>query len=310
MDAIVINHVSKHFRQDKKQVTALADVSFSIKQGEIFGLLGPNGAGKTTLLNIITNMLLPDTGNVLIFSKDPRHDSRIIESLSFAAGDTRFHWVLKVRDILKFYSIAYGLSAQERTARTKRLTGFFGITELLEKRFDALSTGERMRLVFCKALLNNPKILLLDEPTLGLDPEFAIRLRKEILRINRELGTTILLTSHYMMEVEQLCSRIGFINKGRIIDIGTIKDVKQRYFRTYELMVEVERITNIQLVNQLGFAIKGTILRKTLKNNEDFNRYLQQLQKKFRIMHIEIKRPSLEDYFIKVLGEEIAIEQD
>lgn len=308
-NAIEINNISKQFRQGKNIVKALDNVNFQIKNGEIFGLLGPNGAGKTTLLNIITNMLTPDSGNALIFGKDPRIDRNIIENLSFASGDTRFHWVLKVKDILKFYGMSYGIPKQERNARIKKLTEFFGISALMDNRFDSLSTGERMRLVFCKTLLNNPKILLLDEPTLGLDPDIAIRLRREIKRINKERGTTILLTSHYMLEVEQLCNRIAFINKGRIIDIGKISEVKQKHFSTYELIVEVDRIMLRSMLEDMDFTIEGNILKKTLKNKEDFNKYIQNLQKNnFKILNIEIKRPSLEDYFIKALGEKIEAE--
>ncbi len=305
-NAIEINNVSKEFRQGKKIVRALENINFQIRKGEIFGLLGPNGAGKSTLLNIITNLLTPDNGNVLIFGKDPRIDRSVIENLSFAVGDTSFHWVLKVQDILKFYGISYGIPKLERNKRIKELTDFFGISDMMEKRFDALSTGERMRLVFCKTLLNSPKILLLDEPTLGLDPDIAIKLRKEIKKINKEVETTILLTSHYMLEVEQLCNRIAFINKGRIIDIGKISDVKQKYFSTYELVIEVERILLKNILENLGFKVEGNILKKTMKNSEDFNKYISSLQKnQFRILNIEIKRPSLEDYFIKVLGEKI-----
>ena len=227
--SIEIKNISKRFRQGKHQIHAIRNLSLKIKKGEIFGLLGPNGAGKSTLLNIITTIITQDSGTVTLLDKNHQKEKSVLQRMSLASGDARFHWVLRVRDILKFYSIAYGLSRQEREKRISELSKFFGITGIMERRFDGLSTGERMRLVFAKSLLNNPEILLLDEPTLGLDPDIAIKIRSEILRMNKEIGMTILLTSHYMHEVEQLCSRIAFIRKGKIVDLGTAVDIKKKY---------------------------------------------------------------------------------
>lgn len=238
-NALEIRSLSKTFRQNRKQIKALAGISLNIKKGEIFGLLGPNGAGKSTLLNIITNILTPDSGNVLILQKNPQKDKEILQEISLASGDAHFHWVLRVKDILSFYSLAYGLERHESKKRIGELSKFFEIDEIMNRRFDSLSTGQKMRLVFAKSLINNPKVLLLDEPTLGLDPNIAIKLRSEIKRINKKLGVTVVLTSHYMQEVEELCHRVAFINKGRIVDIGPVKKIMKKHKNMQEYFLKM-----------------------------------------------------------------------
>ncbi len=226
-NVIEVHNVSKRFREDGAYFYALDRVSLKIRKGEIFGLLGPNGAGKSTLLNIMMHLLLPDTGKVLVFGKKPGME--IYQRVGFVSGEAKFHWALKARDVLNFYSMVYGMPKMEKEKRIKDVAGLFGIKDIMEKKVEVLSTGERMRLSFAKALLNRPELLLLDEPTLGLDPGIAIRIRKEIRKINRELGTTILLTSHYMQEVEQLADRIAFLHKGRILEQGRISRLKTKH---------------------------------------------------------------------------------
>ena len=225
MSILKVNNISKKFSSGGKEFFALKNVSLEIKKGEIFALLGPNGAGKTTLINCMTNILIPDSGTVEIFGKSVTTET--IEKINVVSGETRFHEALQPKDILFFYGMLYGIENIEKTS--KNLLKFFDIERVAKTRFSSLSTGERMRLIFAKAMLNKPKILLLDEPTLGLDPSFSINLRKEIKRINKKFKTTILLTSHYMNEVQELSNRVAFIYKGQIIDINKTKDIKTKY---------------------------------------------------------------------------------
>lgn len=227
MKAIEIQNVSRKFKVYGKEFYALKDVSLTINKGEVFALVGPNGSGKTTLLNIILNMLTPNTGQVKILGKDTR-DKNFLEKINYASGEERFHWALTVFDILDFYGRVYGLDGKERKVRIEELAKFIGLTDILDRRFDGLSTGERMRLAFAKALLNKPRILLLDEPTLGLDPDVSRKVRKEIKRLNKRYKTTIFLTSHYMPEIEQLADRIALIKEGKIIEVGKLKDITKK----------------------------------------------------------------------------------
>ncbi|MBS3052911.1 MAG: ABC transporter ATP-binding protein [Candidatus Aenigmarchaeota archaeon] len=304
MSIVEVENVSKKFKSGKKDFFALKDVSFDIKKGEIFGLLGPNGAGKSTLLNILIGILFPDSGNVKIFGKNPLKNNDLFEKMNFVSGETRFHWALKVKDILEFHGRLYGIPKNKRITETKKLAKFFEIEHILENKFSNISTGEKMRLIMAKALLNNPKLLLLDEPTVGLDPDIAIKTRNEIKRINKKLGTTIILTSHYMHEIEQLCDRIAFINKGVIVDIGSVDSVKLRKFASYDLTIKVRSVKNREFLRRKGFLINGNILRKELPADENISETLSMLAEKgMEIIEIESRKPTLEDYFVKMLGD-------
>lgn len=233
MNAIEILNVSRKFKVYGKKFNALKNVSLEVENGKIFALVGPNGSGKTTLLNIILGMLLPDSGQIRVLGEDVSRKTHL-DRINFASGEERFNGSLTVRDVLEFYGRVYGLKAGDRKNRINELTRFFGLTRIIDRRFDGLSTGERMRLAFAKALLNRPEILLLDEPTLGLDPDISRKIRREIKRLNKKYKTTILLTSHYMAEIEELAEKVAFIKRGKIIKVAGVKDItKKRSLEDY-----------------------------------------------------------------------------
>lgn len=237
MSVIEVSGISKQFGRGKARFYALKDVSLDVKEGEILGILGPNGAGKTTLLNIIMGIVYADSGSATIFGESVRKRGAV--KIGYVSGEERFHWALTPFDVLMFGGRLYGLSATERKQRAAELLKLFGLEKVVSRKFDVLSTGEKMRLAFAYALINKPKLLLLDEPTLGLDPDIAIKVREEIKRINRELGTTIVLTSHYMQEVEQLCGRIAFINKGRIMHVGSVAGIRKKHINLEAYFVKM-----------------------------------------------------------------------
>ena len=224
MKAIEIQNVSRKFKVYGKEFYALDDVSLDIQRGEIFALVGPNGSGKTTLLNIILGLLLPSKGKVRILDK-PQDSRDALRNVNLASGDARFNGSLTVRDILQFFARGYGLSKKERESRIDGLLEFFGIQKISDRRFDGLSTGEKMRLAFAKSMLNRPQVLLLDEPTLGLDPDIARKIRLQIKQLKDDFQTTILLTSHYMVEIEQLADRVALIKDGKILEVGTVEAI-------------------------------------------------------------------------------------
>ena len=226
MKSIEIQNVSRKFKVYGKGFYALQNVSLEINRGEIFALVGPNGSGKTTLLNIILGLLTPTSGSVRIFDRDAQSKGSL-NVINFASGEERFNGCLTVRDILDFFARVYNLSQKERSSRINELVDFFGLEKITARRFDGLSTGEKMRLAFAKALLNRPQILLLDEPTLGLDPDIARKIRTQIKELKRGEETTILLTSHYMTEIEQLADRVALIKDGSILQVGTIESITQ-----------------------------------------------------------------------------------
>lgn len=301
-NVVEIKNISKIFKSDGTEFYALKNISFSVNAGEIFGLLGPNGSGKTTLINILSTVLLPDSGTAKIGGYNILKDRyKILQIINSISGETIFHWRLKVKEILKFYSQIYFIPKNQREKRISELIKKMEIENIYNKKFNELSSGQRMRVIITKSLLNKPKVLLLDEPTIGLDPDIASKTRNLIKEVNKKEKTTIFLTSHYMHEVEKLCKRIAFINYGEISDIGTIKKLKEKKFLGYDITIGIAKVKNIGLLKRNGFIIKGNKLIKKINQNDDPSEIIRFLVGNgFDVISFESKKPTLEDYFIKM----------
>jgi ABC-2 type transport system ATP-binding protein len=205
---------------------AVDDVSFSIPRGEIIGLLGPNGAGKTTTIHMILGLITPTSGRIRIFGKSIATDrEEILEQTNFTSPYTAFPYRLTVLENLKVFARIYNLARPRE--RIDELLERFGITKLRDKAIARLSSGENTRVGLCKAFMNDPRLLLLDEPTAYLDPEIAWQVKNALLEAQRERGTTILYTSHNMDEVERMCSRIIFLHHGKVIAAGSPIEITQ-----------------------------------------------------------------------------------
>lgn len=226
MGIISVENLVKKFGD----VTAVDGVSFNVEKGKITGLLGPNGAGKTTIIQMLLDIITPTSGDIRIFGKTlDRNREEILGNINFSSPYVALPGNLKVWENLYTFSRLYGIkNVKEKVNETAE---FFEIKNLLTKLTSTLSTGQLTRLNLAKAFLNNPKLLLLDEPTASLDPDIADKTIKLLKRIQRERKVTILYTSHNMKEVEELCDRIIFINKGKIIDDGTPKEIIKKYGR-------------------------------------------------------------------------------
>lgn len=211
-------------------VKAVNSVSFDIHEGKITGLLGPNGAGKTTTIQMILDIITPTSGKILIFGKSlPHHREEILGSVNFSSPYVNLPYNLKVIENLSTFARLYGVSNIKN--KIHELADFFEIRDLLAKMTSSLSTGQLTRVNLTKALLNDPKLLLLDEPTASLDPDIADKTRKLLKRIQKEKGISILYTSHNMVEIEEICERILFMNKGNIVDDGSPTDIIKKYGR-------------------------------------------------------------------------------
>ena len=228
--SIEVNGLWKTFTSGwlrKRKKEALRGVDLSVPEGAFWGLLGPNGAGKTTLLSILSNLLLPEQGEVRVLGKDLRKNAMdICRRINVSSGHANFLWSLTVRENLEYYAMLYGLSGKARRKRVEDLLDLFGLGDVARVRFDELSTGTKQKLSLAKSLVNDPSLLLLDEPTVGLDPDVAHRIREAIRRLHREKGTTLLMTTHNMKEAEALCEQVAFIKDGRIKALGKPKDLK------------------------------------------------------------------------------------
>ena len=240
--AISVRGVRRVYDAKPAAVTALAGVDLQVAPGEFFGLLGPNGAGKTTLIKILTTLLLPTSGEARIFGFNVVDETRRIRRIMnmVAGGEQSGYGILTVREQLWMFSQFYGLGTGEGWARVDELIEATGLTDQRLQRVSTLSTGQRQKMNMARGLLNDPWILFLDEPTLGLDVAAARSIRELVLDWKAAVpGRTVLLTTHYMAEADELCDRIAIVDRGRILALGTPEELRRR--------VQAESIFRIEL---------------------------------------------------------------
>jgi ABC-2 type transport system ATP-binding protein len=222
-------HIESLTKRYPTGVEALRGVSLEIKPGEFFGLLGPNGAGKSTLIHCATGLAQPSGGSIRVFGHDAIRDyTEARQAVGLAPQELNLDWFLTVEETLDFHAGYFGMPKRERRERARELLDTFSLTEKRDERTRTLSGGMKRRLILARALMHRPRLLILDEPTAGVDIELRLELWHYVQRINRE-GTTILLTTHYLEEAEQLCNRIAFINHGEIAARGTSAELTSRY---------------------------------------------------------------------------------
>jgi ABC-2 type transport system ATP-binding protein len=208
---------------------ALRGVSLDIEDGEFFGLLGPNGAGKSTLIHCTTGLAQPTSGSIRVFGHDAIEnygDARL--AVGLAPQDLNLDWFLTLEESLDYHGGYFGMPKRERRERTAELLEAFSLSAKRHDRTRTLSGGMKRRLILARALMHRPRLLILDEPTAGVDVELRLELWHYVQRINAE-GTTILLTTHYLEEAEQLCDKIAFINDGQIVAQGTSGELAAEY---------------------------------------------------------------------------------
>ena len=220
--------VTRNLCKDYADTKALNDLSFNLNPGEILGLLGPNGAGKTTAIHILLGLLSPTGGTATVFGLSPlRSRHEISKRLNFSSAYVQLPTNLKILENLKIFAGLYNV--RQAPKKISKLLDLFEITHLQHRLTGALSSGEKTRLNLAKCLLNDPELLLLDEPTASLDPEMADTVRKTLRKIQKERKMGILYTSHNMPEVEEICDRILFIHEGKTIASGSPKEVLQAF---------------------------------------------------------------------------------
>jgi ABC-2 type transport system ATP-binding protein len=307
--AISAREVEKTFRAGwlrRRRTPALQGVSLDVPRGAVFGLLGPNGAGKTTLLSIFATLLTPDAGTVRVLGHDVVREARAVRRrLNMASGNASFLWSLRAREILAFYGRLYGLAGRTLRRRVDELIELCELTTHARVPYNELSTGLKQRLALAKALVNDPELLFLDEPTLGLDPDVSVRLRQRIAALRRERGMTILLTTHYMREAEELCDEIAFIKDGRILARGT-PDALKRAIRVGDVIaIRLDPGTEVALAELPG------VLRCVTRDGwhectvDAADKRLPEL---LRLLHAEgavvrdlqVRQPELDEVFVEL----------
>ena len=326
MDPVEVRSLSKTFttkegplfRKTQKSVTALDDVNFSVKKGEIFGLLGPNGAGKTTTIKAICTLIHPTSGEVYVNGHNVVKDAqRARQDLGvMLTGDRTLYWKLSGRENLEYFAALYHMGGATAKQRIEQLLKLVGLDERQNTLVENYSTGMRIRLSFAKAILHEAPVILLDEPTMSLDPQSA-RLVREIIRDLRKEGCSILLTTHYMEEADQLSDRVAIIDHGKIIAMAPPRELKETVLKSEIIEIEAQNI-NPQVVEKLrgipsisevvstiddAAAQKGVIKVHASGGKQVIPEMLGVLVKgDVEISNVKVATPTLEDVFISLTG--------
>lgn len=327
--AVEVNELKKYFiskkkklfkKTEKKEFKAVDGITFDIYKGEIFGLLGPNGAGKTTTIKMITGLLSPTSGSVKVMGKDV--DKNPMDALSnigtVLAGDRSIYWKLTARENLEYFAALYGLNKKEAKTRADEVLKRLNLEEKADELVEKFSTGMKQKVALGKALISNAPVVLLDEPTLGLDPQSALNLREIILDIKNE-GRTVLLTTHYMEEADFLSDRIAIIDGGKIIALDTPENLKRGLNEIKSIKIE---LTNISDKLKDDISSLENIKSVILNYNEESRSYLLTIhhnngativqrildciaENKCRVLNVNVIEPSLEDVFINLTGKSL-----
>jgi ABC-2 type transport system ATP-binding protein len=286
--------------------TAVDNISFNVNKGEILGLLGPNGAGKTTTIFMLLNLITPTSGEIRIFGLDYRRNCEaIMQNLNYSSTYVEMSPRLTVRENLSVMAKLY--QVKDAKEKIREYSEKFNVIEFMNKKHDDLSQGQKTRVYLCKAFLNNPKLLLLDEPTASLDPDVAKLVRREIVAAKNK-GMTILVTSHNMAEVEEICDRVLFINQGQIVaedtPIGLANKVRQIQVN---LMMKDGQKRTVSFAKKAGFKIKTDDKYVTISVDEADIAYLLNGLADLGVSYSEISidKPTLEEYFIKMTNTEV-----
>ena len=267
--SILCQDVKKTYNKRKSRrlfetTKVLNGVNLEISEGEIYGLLGLNGAGKTTLIRILSGILCPDSGNVSICGMSYREDERKIKkSIGVVlGGDRAFYWKLSAAENLEFFGTLYGLKKRELKEKIEEKLSLVGLHEKKDSLVETYSRGMRQRLHIAKALIIEPAILLLDEPTIWLDVKVAHDFRELILSLNANRNLTILLTTHYLDEAVYLCSKIGILNNGVIANEGTIHDLMARFPYDKCVYIKIDNLHDLEFAqaraSSLGFITESS----------------------------------------------------
>jgi len=304
--AIQVDSLSKAFGD----VQAVADVSFKVQEGELFGLLGPNGAGKTTTINMLTGLARPDNGAITIGGIDCTENVKAAQHLVGVVPDeSNLYPELTGTQNLTFCAALYGITKGEREKRARHLIEQFGLTDAADRKFAGYSKGMKRKLTIAAGIIHRPPILFLDEPTTGIDVASARQIRQLIASLN-ENGTTILLTTHYIEEAERLCGRIAFIVQGRIVRIDRVSDLLQPLQQKNVAVIDLSEESKVDagsLASTFPEARFDAPRPGTIRVESDTRLAVGPIVRFLEEAGIEVAearrvRPSLEEVFVKITG--------
>lgn len=310
--AIKANNLTKKF----KDLVAVDHISFDVKKGEIFGFLGPNGAGKTTTIRMLCTLARPTEGSAEVSGFDIiKSDKEVRKHIGLVSEKMIMYTQLTARENLKLFGKFYDLPKKKLNDKIIELLRLVNMEKWADKQIGTFSTGMKQRINVIRALLNDPEILFLDEPTLGLDPQSTSEIREFIRKINEENNTTIILTTHMMIEADMLCDRIGIIDYGKIVALDTSKNLKKMISgkNTTVMELEVPNLTNDMVSNVQSLPTVETLSRLDnthiniqANGDEAFDEVVDSIRNSNgKIGYIKSIEPSLEDVFLSITGHEV-----
>lgn len=295
---------------------ALDEVTFDVKKGEIFGLLGPNGAGKSTTLRILSTLARPTKGTATIGGHDiVKNDTEVRKLIGIVSEKMIMYDRLTARENLWFFGSLFDIPSDVLTPRIDELLDLVQLTKWRNAQVGTFSTGMRQRMNVIRALLNMPHVLFLDEPTLGLDPQSSVEIREFVKKLNRENGTTIIVTTHTMVDADMLCDRIAIIDHGKVVALDTSTNLKKTISGgdstilklgianlTPDLLQTFRTLECIQSISQEN----STHIRLIARGDDAFDNVIDAVRGKGgRIASIENLQPTLEDVFLHLTGHEV-----
>lgn len=308
MELIRVEHISKHF----KKIKAVDGISFSVNKGEILGLLGPNGAGKSTTISMISTLLKPDSGDIFYANTSILQKPKVIqESLGYVPQEIALYPMLTGKDNLSFWGQNYGVKGERLKKKIDEISEIIGIKDRLKDKVKTYSGGMKRRLNIGAALLHDPELIIMDEPTVGIDPQSRKHILDTVLALNKQ-GMTVIYTSHYMEEVEYLCDRICIMDQGKIIADGTKAQLIEQYDKTRGIKLKTESngpelLSRMKAIPQVLSVTQEEESKEILiRSNEDkwvFKNIIDLLhEENIGILSMEFEQPNLETVFLNLTG--------
>ncbi len=299
---IKIDSLTKSFGR----INALDNLNLDIKRGELLGIIGPNGAGKTTAIRMVCCILKPDIGEIMINGYSIHKDPLKIKSMiGYLPEEPNLYERFKAKDLLKYFAELYGVSKEDIDGRIDELLELVGMTDRRDDRINTFSKGLRQRISVARALIHNPDIIILDEPTMGLDPATANSIRNFISDLKGQ--KTMILCTHYMQEADALCDRVAILNKGKVIDVGTPEYLKSRIHGDLILKVKITKTEDVEIfknqimqfqsVRAVDFIAEEFLI--SLKYRKDISDIIDIFGNK--VLSVNTKEPTLEDVFINTV---------
>ena len=301
--------------------TAVDHISFDVKRGEIFGLLGPNGAGKTTTIRMLSTLTRPTEGTAMVGGYDVvRRDSEVRKLVGLVSEKIIMYDRLTAKENLWFFGRLYDVPGEVLKERIDELLDLVKLSKWKDSQVGTFSSGMRQRMNVIRALLNMPEVLLLDEPTLGLDPQSSVEIREFVKRINRENKTTIILTTHMMVEADMLCHRIGIIDNGKIAALDTSANLKKLVSGADTTVLELEianlsthtvsHIQSLECVNSVS-QNNSTHIKIHASGDDAFDTLIDAIRaERCKINSVRNLEPTLEDVFLHITGHEVRDKAD